>query len=172
MSPAKYKILRYFAYTVEILACFVIQQTPGLLPELFLARPTIILPVALSIAVFEQESASMSFGLLCGLLIDFGLGYALGFHALFLAVVCYAVSVMSGNLLKTNLLTAMLVALVCIPVLFLLQWVFYYVLFGYSYVSHALVYHYLPRMGYTLLFMPLFYYFNRAFALLIKPRED
>ena len=168
----RYRFIRYFAYGLELLILYMLQQTPGLLPPLFGARPILIIPAALAIAMFETEVPAMAFGIFGGLLIDFGLGYALGFHALFLAVVCYAVSVMSGNLLKTNLLTAMLIAVICIPVLFLLQWVFYYVLFGYSHVSHALVYHYLPRMGYTLLFMPLFYYFNRAFALLIKPRED
>ena len=79
---------------------------------------------------------------------------------------------MAGNLLKTNLLTAMLIAAVALPVIYLLQWVFFYVLFNYDYPAYALTQHYLPRLCYTFVLMPLTYYFNRAFALLIKPRED
>ena len=172
MRDTQCKVLRYFAYTVEILVIFIIQQTPGLLPEIFASRPTPLLPIALSIAVFEGESASMAFGLFCGFLVDFGMGYALGFHALLLAVFCYAISLMAGNLLKTNLLTAMLIAAVALPVIYLLQWVFFYVLFNYDYPAYALTQHYLPRLCYTFVLMPLTSYFNRAFALLIKPRED
>lgn len=66
-----------------------VQETPGLIPELFGARPVLLIPVALSIALFEGERPSMMFGLFSGLLIDFGIGGALGFHALLLAATCF-----------------------------------------------------------------------------------
>ena len=30
----RYKIIRYFAYTIEILILYMVQETPGLLPEI------------------------------------------------------------------------------------------------------------------------------------------
>ena len=45
------KYLRYFAYTIEILVFFMVQETPGLVPDLFGARPVLLIPVALSIAM-------------------------------------------------------------------------------------------------------------------------
>ena len=30
----RYKIIRYFAYTIEILILYMVQETPGLLPEM------------------------------------------------------------------------------------------------------------------------------------------
>ena len=79
----RFRILRYFAYAVEIIAFFVIQQTPGLLPEVLYARPVLLLPIAFSIAMFEREGVAIGFGVFCGLLIDFGMGNGvLGFHGL------------------------------------------------------------------------------------------
>lgn len=174
----RFKALRYFAYTVEILVVFMLQETPGLIPPLFGARPTLLLPLALSIAMFESETAAMGFGLLSGLLIDFGISGTLGFHGLLLTVLCYSIGVMVINLLRTNLLTALLTAAVSLAVIFFLQWIFYYVLFDYQhlyqnekYVVYSLTNHYFPRYCYTLALTPVFYYFNRAFAFLIREKE-
>lgn len=173
MMPDKFKIIRYFAYTVEILVLFVVQQTPGLLPELFGARPVPVLAAAISIAMFESETAGMSFGLLSGLLVDLGMGNTLGFHALFMAIFCYAVGVMAKNLLHTNLITALLLGASILAVLFFFQWVFYYVLDSHAdEIWYTFSRHYFPRFVYTWAFMPLVYLFNRAFALLIRPPEE
>lgn len=168
----RFKILRYFAYTVEILIVFMLQETAGLIPTLFGARPILLIPVALSIAMFESETAAMGFGLFCGLLIDFGFGNTLGFHGLLLAVMCYIIGLMVINLLRTNVITAILVAAVALSIIIMLQWVFFFVLNNYQYSTYALINHYLPKLGYTLALMPLTYYFNRAFALLLKAKEE
>jgi bacteriorhodopsin len=76
------------------------------------------------------------------------------------------------NLLRTNFVTAIFVAVIALAIIFFLQWFFFYVCFGYSDSGYALLTHYLPKYGYTLLFMPLAYFFNRAFALLLKPKEQ
>lgn len=168
----KYKWFRYFAYTIEILIFFMVQETPGLIPQLFGARPVLLIPVALSIALYENEKASMSFGLFCGLLIDFGMGGVLGFHGLLLSVTCYALGVLAANLIKTNFLTAMMIAIVVSASVFLLQWVFFFLLFDYEEPVYALTAHYVPRFCYTVAFMPIAYYFNRALALQIRSKEE
>ena len=42
----RYKIIRYFAYTIEILILYMVQETPGLLPEIGGARPVLLIPAA------------------------------------------------------------------------------------------------------------------------------
>ena len=169
----RFRILRYFAYAVEIIAFFVIQQTPGLLPEVLYARPVLLLPIAFSIAMFEREGVAIGFGVFCGLLIDFGMGNGvLGFHGLLLAVSCFAISFLVGNLVKNNFITALLINLAGILLIFLLQWVFFYLLAGYDNAGYAYVVHYLPRVAYTFLLFPIFYYFNRAFAVFIRERDE
>lgn len=167
----RYRFIRYFAYALELLVLYMIQQTPGLLPPLLGARPILIIPAALAIAMFETELPSMSFGIFGGLLIDFGIGDALGFHGILLGVACYVISAFSADLLRTNLLTSFLVNTLALVLIVLLQWLFYYVLYGYDNCTYALVYHYLPRIAYSLILTPITFYFNRAFALLIRPSE-
>lgn len=168
----KLKVLRYFAYTIEILVFYMVQETPGLVPDLFGARPVLLIPIALSIAMFEKETAAMVFGLLCGLLIDFGAGGVLGFHGLLLSVICYSVGLIAANLIQTNFLTAMITSVISTGCVVLLQWVFFYLLFGYSHAAYALTAHYIPRFFYTTAFMPVAYYFNRALALQIRAKEE
>lgn len=168
----KYKYIRYFAYTLEILAFFMVQETPGLIPQLFGAQPLLLIPVALSISMFESATSSMTFGLLCGLLIDFGAGSVLGFHALLLSVVCYSISLIAANLIQTNFLTAMIISIIVTAAVVLLQWVFFYLLADYEYAGYALTAHFIPRICYTVVTMPIVYYFNRAFAIQIRPKEE
>ncbi len=159
---------RYLAYSLEILVLFLLQQTPYLIPELWGIRPVLLFPAALAIALYESETVSMIFGAICGLLVDFGHSTVLGLHAALLAVLCYLISLMVVNLFKTNLFTALLLGCSCIILLYLFQWLFFYLFQGYDYPGYALWRHYLPRMLYTMLFLPVAYYFNRAFALFLR----
>jgi len=168
----KYKYIRYFAYTIEILVFFMVQETPGLIPELFGARPLLLIPVALSISMFESATASMIFGVFCGLLLDFGASSMLGFHGLFLSVACYFISLIAANLIQTNFLTAMIISMIVSAALILLQWVFFYLLFDYEYAGYALTDHFIPRFFYTVATMPVSYYFNRALAIQIRSKEE
>jgi rod shape-determining protein MreD len=163
-------LLRYFAYTIEIVVIYLLNETPGLLPQFFSASPVLLLPVAVSIAVFESETAALGFGVLCGVLLDFGMsgGAALGFHSLLLPVLCYCVAQAAIRLLRANLLTAVLLCAAVTGLLFVLQWLFYYVFAGYEAPFYALFSHYLPRFVYTMVPVPLLYAFTRAFALNIR----
>lgn len=168
----KLKWIRYFAYTIEILVVFMVQETPGLIPSVFGARPVMLIPAVLAIALFESELASMAFGLFGGLLIDFGIGGALGFHGLLLMLVCYFLGVLAANLIRTNFLTAMIVAVLVTGAILLFQWVFFYVLADYSESIYALTAHYAPRFLYTVVLMPIAYYFNRALALQVRTKNE
>jgi rod shape-determining protein MreD len=167
-----YKAIRYLGYALELLVVFILQETPGLIPPVYGARPVLLIPVTVSVAMFENETASMLFGLAGGLLIDFGYGGILGFHGLMLAAACYAISLIAANLLRTNFLTAMLISVIAAGCAVLLQWIFFYVLFGYGDTVYALTAHYLPIFCYTAVFAPLAYYFNRAIALQVRSKEE
>lgn len=171
-DSGRLKAIRFAAYAMELLVLFVLQETPGLIPAVASARPLLVLPAAVSIAMFEGETASMAFGLLGGLLLDFGHGSVLGFHALLLAAGCYLISLVAANLLQSNFLSALLLTAAAVAVVVLLQWLFYFVLRGYEHAGYALTAHYVPLFCYTELIMPLVYYFNRALALQIRSKEE
>lgn len=169
---AKYRIIRWFAYAIEILVLFVLQETPGLMPALGMARPVLVIPAVLAVAMFESEIPAMLFGLFGGLLVDFGFGGMLGFHGILLAAACYGISLIATNLMRTNFLTAMLISIVVTAAVVLLDWACFYVMPGYGNVIYALTAHYLPIFLYTAVIMPVTYYFNRALALQIRSKEE
>lgn len=157
----KFRIVKYTAYGLEIIIAFIIQTTPYLLPEVFGGKAILLIPLALSVSVFEKEIPSMIFGAVCGLLEDCSYGGTIGFYSISLVVTCYVVSVLTENYIRTNLLTAMLASFFCIPAIISLQFVFYYIFMGYTNISGFFVKHYLSRIFYTLAFMPVFYILNR-----------
>lgn len=165
------RVIRYMAYVLEFLVLFMVQETPGLLPAIFGVRPVLLLPAAVTIAMFEEETPAMSFGILAGLFCDFGLSGMLGFHALVLAVFCYFVSVIARIYFQSNLATALLTGLWTIGLAICAQWLFLYY-FRYSMAEYAFLHHYLPKFFYTMLFVPLLYLLNRGLSQAVRAQES
>ena len=102
------RLIRYLAYTLELLVLFMVQETPGLLPAVAGVRPVLLLPAAVAIAMFEEEVPALAFGIVAGLLCDFGFSRVLGFHALVLGALCFFVSLLVRTRMQANLVTAAL----------------------------------------------------------------
>ncbi len=165
------KVIRYLAYTLEILVLFMIQETPGLLPSIFGVRPVLLFPAVMSIAMFETEVPALAFGVLGGLLCDYGLSGMLGFHALVLGVLCFFISLLVRVYFQINLVTAILTGVWSIGLTVCAQWFFLY-FFQYSHPAYAFTHHYLPKYCYTLLFLPLVYLLNRGLSQALRPQEE
>ena len=165
------RVIRYLAYALELLVLFMVQETPGLLPRIFGARPVLLFPAVVTIALFETELPALFFGVGGGLLCDFGLSGTLGFHALVLGTLCFFISLLVRVYLQNNLPTAALTGIVTIGITVGLQWVFLHLL-RYSQPAYALTHYYLPMYFYTLLFLPLLYFLNRGLGQALNPQED
>ena len=169
MTQKRYDLIRYFAYTLELLLLFMLQQTPSLLPEILGGRPVLLIPAAILIAMYETNVISMAFGIAAGLLLDFASGHGLGFHAIVLAVLCFLFSSLCMELIQTNFLTALAAGAVLTGIVILLQWLALYVGPGYSQPFYAFIHHYLARFVYTYLFILPLYFLNRLLAVNINP---
>lgn len=157
------RTVRCLAYTLELLVLFMLQETPGLLPHIYGARPVLVLPAAAVMAMVEDETTAMAFGVVAGLFCDFGYSGVLGFHALVMGVLCFGVSLLVRAFLQVNPVTAVLVGVVALGIAFGAQWLFFYY-FHYSSPVYALRTHYLPKYLYTLIFVPLLFLLNKALA--------
>ncbi len=164
------KLIRYLAYVLELLVLFMLQETPGLLPSIFGARPVLLFPAVVAIAMLEPEVPALLFGVVGGLFCDFGLSGMLGFHALVLGVLCFFISLVIRAYLQNNMATAILTGVWSIGLVVLAQWFFLY-FFQYSYPAYALTHHYLPKYFYTLLFLPLLYLLNRGLSQALGEQE-
>lgn len=157
------RIIRSLAYVLEMLVLFMLQETPGLLPHVYGVRPVLVLPAAAVIAMLEDETRAMAFGVAAGLFCDFGYSGVLGFHAMVMAILCFGVSLLVKAFLQVNPVTAVLVGIAVLGIAFGAQWLFFYY-FRYSSPGYALRIHYLPKYLYTLIFVPLLFLLNKALA--------
>ena len=62
----RYKIIRYFAYTIEILILYMVQETPGLLPEIGGARPVLLIPAAIPSPCLKASLRGLALGFSAG----------------------------------------------------------------------------------------------------------
>ena len=166
------KAIRYLAYSLELIVLFILQETPGLMFSLWGERPSFLFLCMIAIAQFESEIPAMAFGVFGGLLLDYGMGGVMGMHALIMGVLCYIISSFSRNLLRNNVLTAFLVSIGALALVFVCDWVFDYVLVYEQYHVYALTHHYLPRYGITVIWTPVTYFFNRAFFMRLRSAQD
>jgi len=164
------RVIRYLAYTLELLVLFMFQETPGLLPHVYGVRPVLLFPAVVTIALFEEELPAMAFGIAGGLFCDFGLACALGFHGAILAVLCFLISLQSRSVMQVNLVTAILTGMWSIALTVCAQWFFLYY-FTYSMPEYAFTHHYLPKYFYTLLFLPLLYFLNRGLSQAVRAQD-
>ena len=83
---------------MEIILLYVLGTTPNLLPEIFGAKPTLLLCVALTAAIFEREIPAMVIGMICGILTDLGYSNGIGLFTISLTVICFIVGYAANNL--------------------------------------------------------------------------
>lgn len=169
---SKYKIIRLIAYIIEIIILFSIQETPSLLPLIYGAKPLLIIPILVNIALFEDEMIGLWFGIFIGLLMDFGFSNILGFNCIILAVCGYVLGLMSVNLIRVNLITSTISVIFVAITTYSLQFIFFYLLLMYGSNEYMMLYHYLPRLAYTVLISPIFYFFNKVIAVQIRSKDS
>lgn len=152
---------RYLAYAMEIILLYVLGTTPGLLPDIFGAKPTLLLCVALTAAIFEREIPAMVIGLICGVLIDLGYTNSIGIFTIALTVVCFVVGYAANNLVMATFPNFLLYALITVGGLFMLYFLIRFVWAGVGDSWGYFTDHLLSRMIQTFIWSIPIYFLNR-----------
>ena len=95
------QLLKWGCYVLALFVCAALQTTPGLF-QLGEAKPLLVLPLCLAVAVFEGEFAGALLGTVGGLLWDYAAGRTVGMLALELLLLCFGVSVLVQLYLQVN----------------------------------------------------------------------
>ena len=122
----------------------------------------LLFPAVVAIAMFETEVPAMAFGVMGGLFCDFGLFRNTGVPRPGAGVLCFFISLLVRVYFQVNIATAILTGVWSIGLTVCLQWLFLY-FFQYSHPAYAFTHHFLPKLCYTLLFLPLLYLLNGGF---------
>jgi len=152
---------RYLAYAMEIILLFVLGAAPKLLPDLFGAKPTLLLCVALTAAIFEREIPAMVIGLICGVLIDLGYSNSIGLFTIGLTIICFIVGYAANNLVMATFPNFLLYALVTVGGMFMLYFLVRFVWAGVGDYWTYFMNHLLSRMIQTLIWSIPIYFLNR-----------
>ncbi len=97
---------RILIYTAEIIIFFALEQILNLKfgttngAEFF-----ILVPIFVSIALFEQEFVGLVFGIFAGILTDYSFGAGIGICAAIFGIFGYTTSVISNYFLRANVIT-------------------------------------------------------------------
>ena len=154
-----------------ILGAGLLQMAPRVFPAVFGARPLLLIPIVVSIAMFEGPVGGAAAGIAGGLLWDLYADRLFGFSALFLMAICCACGLLVRLLIRNNLLSALLLVTGSLLVQGLSDWCFNFVLFKEEELLFLLLYHVLPAMAYTLALSPLVYGLVYGITRVLRNRE-
>ena len=125
------QLLKWGCYVLALFVCAALQTTPGLF-QLGQAKPLLLLPLCLAVAVFEGEFAGALLGTVGGLLWDYAAGRTVGMLALELLLLCFGVSVLVQLYLQVNPGNFAAVSTATALVVLSLDWLFFYYMPGYA----------------------------------------
>lgn len=121
------------------------------------SRPIILIPVAVCLAMSQNELVAGIIGAVCGLLVDITCGTIIGVNAVILLVVCVSISLLCLHLIKNNLIDAVLITIATAILQGFLNFFFNYVIWrveNYRYILTSMI---LPSVVWTTMTAPIVY---------------
>ena len=161
MSEKANSFFRYLAYTIELILMFALTTAPGLLPQLFGAKPALLICAALTIAIYEREIPAMIFGMAAGILTDIGFTDNIGIFAVSLTIICFIVGYAANNLIVATFLNFLLYAAVAVGALFMLYFLIRFIIAGVGDPWSYFKAHIISRMIQTYIFSIPLYFVNK-----------
>lgn len=149
--------IKWVTYLALLLVLFVLQTTPGLF-QIMGVRPILLIPFVICLSMFESEKTAAIIGALAGCLWDSNTMRLFGFSAIILLICCVSCSLLIMYLIKANLVNAMLLCTATVAIYLSIDFLFYYVIWGYDGLTSILLRYLLPMAGYTLVIAPLIFF--------------
>ncbi len=158
----KIVLYRRIILTAVVLLTFFIWNTDGLFPSPWGIPAMIMVPMVITIGMFERETVGMFFGLGAGILIDAFSSQTVCFHAIMLTAAGYFSGVLITRLMRNNLKTCLMLNVIY---LFIYNTAFYFVNY-YSLSKNEISYVYfdvyIASVFYTMVFVPIIFWIIRA----------
>ncbi len=153
----KPKIKRRVIFVLLIILTAVVQNTGARFNGVFGLHAFLLLPLIVSVSMFEREVTSSLFGAFAGLLWDFSSGLD-GYNMLLIMLIAAVSSILISRLMRNNIVTALVLGGVSIAIFEILYIYIFIVFDGGGYPFSQILRFYLPSFVFTLAFMPIYYY--------------
>ena len=146
---------KYFFYSLVLVIFYAMQTTDGVF-SFYGVRPLWVVPMAVAVAMCENVLPAAVFGAVSGLLCDLGSQALFGFNGLVMLCGCTAIALLSLFLVKVNWKSALLLGGGLAALRALLEFFFFYLIWGYEDIQLIFVHRVFPSFVYTVLLTPLF----------------
>lgn len=161
-AQTKKTVLRRGIFSGLILLTAVLQNTPGLFPEIAGVPAMLLIPAVVCTGMYERDIPGLFYGLLAGVVWDIYAAGPPGLNALMLMTFGLVCGALIGTVMRNNLVTALLLTASAMFIYNTIYWFFAYVVKSYDGALRAYLTFYLPSVVYTVLLMPAFYFIVRA----------
>ncbi len=158
----KEKVKRFSLYALLLIGAHIFQNSLPIFPEIAGVRPTLLISVAVCIAMFEGEVVGAVAGFFAGALWDTVTVTADGYNALYLMVMCAVCGVLLRIFMRNNLITFTIMN-TSITVFYFVTYVLFFIRArGIDGGAVLFARFYAPMALYSLLLTPIWYFIIRA----------
>ncbi len=167
----KNKFLFWLCLAAQLFILLILQGTAVIVPEICGGRPLLLLSLAFSVFVLEDEISSAAVGAVCGAFTDLAAYGKIGFFAVLLTLCGFFASAVFKKYLVPSALTVFLVSLVCTATVLSLYFCVFAIQFNFADSGAYFVRHYISKIIYTAaVSVPLFRL--NAFLIMRKRGRD
>lgn len=156
---------RWIVYYLLIIFSFVIMTSGSW------KKPILLVPIALCIAIGNDQMLATYTGAFCGFLIDIACGRLFGYNAVLLSVFCAGVSLIHELYLRRKFINYLVVTVVVSFLQCWLDYKFYYEIWSYEDVERIFYSYTMPVWLYTVVSSVFIYILFRIVNHFLMPRE-
>ena len=146
-------VVKWFFYGLLVVVAYVYMTTV----KSFFPKPLLLIPIAINISMRESEMTSAITGLICGYVLDMACGKLVGFNAFLLMIFCLFTSLLFQYLMRQNVINIIAITFVATIIQGLLDFFFYYAIWGYDKVGSVFTNEILPSMIFTIIWSGILY---------------
>ncbi len=140
--------VKWTTYYLILIVLYALQTTPRLF-EIYAVKPILIAPFVICICMFEGVMPSAIFAMFGGLLWDLSSDKVLGFNAIIFVVCGVLISLLCIYYLHTKLMNSVGFCAAVLLIQGLLEYFFYYAIWGYQDSYVVLISNTMPCIVYT-----------------------
>ncbi|MGN1195440.1 MAG: hypothetical protein ACI4SB_08140 [Acutalibacteraceae bacterium] len=171
LSNNRLLVIRHIIFAVMLVLAAVLQQTDFFFSSVGSARLLLLVPLTVAIAMHERSLPALFFGLFAGLLWDGASVTVDGFYAALLCATGFGCSVVVILKMRNNILSCLLLSFSALTVSVTLYWLMFFVLKDYGSSYYVYMKYYFSSVLYSMIFVPLIYYFVRAVVRVTSPER-
>ena len=152
-----YKAAKAITYVLVAIALYLLQTSVPIL-SIAGAKPLLLIPFIISLAMFESLTFTAVMSVFVGMLCDIVSAYTLGYYAMMLIIICAIINIITQAYATPSIFNSLIVTAATIFLLQSIAFFFMYTIHDIDRLAHIYLKQVLPMCIYTIITtIPIFY---------------